>query len=299
MLQALHPPLHIDGKSINVEFAKGSKRSAAPGGDTPWAGGEEPSTDFSGFYQSEEPFPGPGPALYSPAYLKGASAPPPGPALPGPAPAKADGPTPAVPDVSTYQYDETSGYYYDPLTGLYYDPHSQYYYDAGAGQYLYWDGDRRTYVAAPPAEPPPGPPGGPGTPKEPKDKKEKHKTKTAQQIAKDTERWARRGLWVTLGGLWMDFGVSVPQIAKDMERWARSLNKQRESGRSSGPPPAPREDERREAAAADAGYAILEKKPRGLGAVGALEQLLCHLRGGDTEEGTQPRGQHRVAAEGL
>lgn len=50
------------------------------------------------------------------------------------------------------------------------------------------------------------------------------------------------------------------QIAKDMERWARSLNKQRESGRSAGPPPPPREDERREAAAADAGYAILEKK---------------------------------------
>lgn len=45
-----------------------------------------------------------------------------------------------------------------------------------------------------------------------------------------------------------------------MERWARSLNKQRESGRSAGPPPPPREDERREAAAADAGYAILEKK---------------------------------------
>lgn len=85
-----------------------------------------------------------------------------------------------VPDVSTYQYDETSGYYYDPLTGLYYDPHSQYYYDAGAGQYLYWDGERRTYLAAPPAEPPPGPP---GPPKEPKDKKEKHKTKTAQQVS--------------------------------------------------------------------------------------------------------------------
>lgn len=67
---------------------------AAPGADTPWAGGEEPSADFSGFYQSEEPFPGPGPALYGPAYLKGASAPPPAPALPGPAPAKADGPAP-------------------------------------------------------------------------------------------------------------------------------------------------------------------------------------------------------------
>ncbi|XP_074387224.1 RNA-binding protein 10-like, partial [Zonotrichia albicollis] len=374
MLQALHPPLHIDGKSINVEFAKGSKRDvqgagpgegpprasaasvastaiaaaqwalsqAAPGGDTPWAGGEEPSADFSGFYQSEEPFPGPGPALYSPAYLKGASAPPTGPTLPGPAPAKADGPAPGaeeppqdpaggggggaaggrpfpprappgaaplplphhrdplghalgtprpdllgtpqsrdpkfgphggpprpappssdgygqypVPDVSTYQYDETSGYYYDPLTGLYYDPHSQYYYDAGAGQYLYWDGDRRTYVAAPPAEPPPGPPGAPGTPKEPKDKKEKHKTKTAQQIA------------------------------KDMERWARSLNKQRESGRSSGPPPAPREDERREAAAADAGYAILEKK----GALTERQHLPMELpRLGGDERLSPPRG---------
>lgn len=59
----------------------------------------------------------------------------------------------------------------------------QYYYDAGAGQYLYWDGERRTYLAAPPAEPPPGPPGTPGPPKEPKDKKEKHKTKTAQQVS--------------------------------------------------------------------------------------------------------------------
>ncbi|KAM9510711.1 RNA-binding protein 10 isoform 2-T2 [Guaruba guarouba] len=352
MLQALHPPLHIDGKSINVEFAKGSKREApplsrghdpaprevqgagpgegpprasaasvastaiaaaqwalsqaAPGSDTTWAGGEEPPSDFGSFYQSEETFSGPAPSLYGSAYLKGSAAPPPGPTHSGSAPSKAEGPTPGVeeppvlgldhtagggpfsrapqgapsyppptaetpnappqgtppqaytgplkaetptpapsgpppaappssepygqypvPDVSTYQYDETSGYYYDPLTGLYYDPHSQYYYDAGAGQYLYWDGERRTYLAAPPAEPPPGPP---GPPKEPKDKKEKHKTKTAQQIA------------------------------KDMERWARSLNKQRESGRSAGPPPPPREDERREAAAADAGYAILEKK---------------------------------------
>lgn len=160
--------------------------------------------------------------------------------------------------MSTYQYDEASGFYYDPLTGLYYDPHSQYYFDAGAQQYLYWDGQRRTYLPAPPAasEPPPGPP---GPPKEPKDKKEKHKTKTAQQIA------------------------------KDMERWARSLNKQRESGRSAGPPPPPREDERREAAAADAGYAILEKK-------GALMERqhppaleLPKLGGGD-DRMSPPRG---------
>ncbi|NWU87369.1 RBM10 protein, partial [Onychorhynchus coronatus] len=362
MLQALHPPLHIDGKSINVEFAKGSKREvqgegpprasaasvastaiaaaqwalsqAAPGSDSAWSGGEEPNSDFSGFYQSEEPFAGPTPTVYGSAYLKGSSAPPPTPTLTGPAPTKSDGPAPgecgpaprcvpvpgpalsgvfpgvappprcvpgpalsgvfpgvapppvcscpgprplrcvpwcgptppvcswphplrSVPDVSTYQYDETSGYYYDPLTGLYYDPHSQYYYDAGAGQYLYWDGDRRTYVAAPPAEPTPGPPGPPGPPKEPKDKKEKHKTKTAQQIA------------------------------KDMERWARSLNKQRESGRSAGPPPAPREDERREAAAADAGYAILEKK----GALAERQHLPLELpRLASDERLSPPRG---------
>lgn len=30
ILQALHPPLTIDGKTINVEFAKGSKRSGHP-----------------------------------------------------------------------------------------------------------------------------------------------------------------------------------------------------------------------------------------------------------------------------
>ncbi|KAK2511032.1 hypothetical protein Q9966_016743 [Columba livia] len=73
-----------------------------------------------------------------------------------------------------------------------------------------------------------------------------------------------------------------------MERWARSLNKQRESGRSSGNPPAPRDDERREAAAADAGYAILEKK-------GALSERHQHPNlelprlGGD-DRMSPPRG---------
>ncbi|XP_066064993.1 RNA-binding protein 10-like [Chamaea fasciata] len=72
-----------------------------------------------------------------------------------------------------------------------------------------------------------------------------------------------------------------------MERWARSLNKQRESGRSSGPPPAPREDERREAAAADAGYAILEKK----GALAERQHLPLELpRLGGDERLSPPRG---------
>ncbi|NXI53232.1 RBM5 protein, partial [Chloroceryle aenea] len=87
----------------------------------------------------------------------------------------------AVPDTSTYQYDESSGYYYDPITGLYYDPNSQYYYNALTQQYLYWDGEKETYMPA--AE---------GityqqtattnTTKEVKEKKEKPKSKTAQQV---------------------------------------------------------------------------------------------------------------------
>ncbi|NXY57196.1 RBM5 protein, partial [Callaeas wilsoni] len=90
----------------------------------------------------------------------------------------------AVPDTSTYQYDESSGYYYDPITGLYYDPNSQYYYNALTQQYLYWDGEKETYMPA--AE---------GvtyqqtttttTTKEVKEKKEKPKSKTAQQV----EEW--------------------------------------------------------------------------------------------------------------
>ncbi|KAH0628936.1 hypothetical protein JD844_010594 [Phrynosoma platyrhinos] len=139
-----------------------------------------------------------------------------------------------VPDVSTYQYDESSGYYYDPLTGLYYDPNSQYYYNAQTQQYLYWEGERRTYVPASDQasdSQKDGSISGSGSGKEGKEKKEKHKTKTAQQIA------------------------------KDMERWARSLNKQKENFKNSFQPVSSiREDERRESATADAGYAILEKK---------------------------------------
>ncbi|XP_074873506.1 RNA-binding protein 10 isoform X2 [Carettochelys insculpta] len=157
-------------------------------------------------------------------------APSPGLPLPSPAPPEPYGQYP-VPDVSTYQYDETSGYYYDPLTGLYYDPNSQYYYNAQSQQYLYWDGERRTYVPASDQAVDAHKEGSGSSAKEGKEKKEKHKTKTAQQIA------------------------------KDMERWARSLNKQKENFRNSFQPvSALREDERRESATADAGYAILEKK---------------------------------------
>ncbi|XP_059188494.1 RNA-binding protein 10 isoform X2 [Centropristis striata] len=154
-----------------------------------------------------------------------------------------------VPDVSTYQYDESSGYYYDPLTGLYYDPNSQYYYNPHTQQYMYWDGEKHTYIPAAadqsnsegalPSDSPFPTPGG-------KEKKDKPKNKTAQQIA------------------------------KDMERWAKSLNRHKENMRSVSSSPAvgstalppgytrapghSRLDDRRESASADAGYAVLEKK---------------------------------------
>ncbi|XP_074927386.1 RNA-binding protein 10-like [Chelonoidis abingdonii] len=100
ILQALHPPLHIDGKTINVEFAKGSKRDmgssdsnrisaasvastaiaaaqwaisqASQGSEGAWAASEEPPADYA-YYQQEEAY-GAEPALYSHAYLKGSPA---------------------------------------------------------------------------------------------------------------------------------------------------------------------------------------------------------------------------------
>ncbi|MEQ2178247.1 hypothetical protein GOODEAATRI_012011 [Goodea atripinnis] len=150
----------------------------------------------------------------------------------------------AVPDVSTYHYDDSSGFYYDPFTGLYYDPNSQYYYNANSQQYMYWDGEKQTYIPAPSQSNAEGAPVKDGAASSDatgnKDKKDKPKSKTAQQIA------------------------------KDMERWAKSLNRQKENMRSVSSSPAvgsssrgpghSRLDDYRESASADAGYAVLEKK---------------------------------------
>ncbi|XP_075997374.1 RNA-binding protein 5 isoform X2 [Genypterus blacodes] len=138
--------------------------------------------------------------------------------------------TGTAPDTSTYQYDESSGYYYDPQTGLYYDPNTHYYYNSQTQQYLYWDSEKQMYVPAS-GDANAGPSGSAAGGKEGKEKKEKPKSKTAQQIA------------------------------KDMERWAKSLNKQKENFRSSFQPIS--QDDRREAAAADAGFTLFEKKQAG------------------------------------
>uniref|UniRef100_A0A3Q2QZY8 RNA binding motif protein 10 n=2 Tax=Fundulus heteroclitus TaxID=8078 RepID=A0A3Q2QZY8_FUNHE len=147
-----------------------------------------------------------------------------------------------VPDVSTYQYEESSGFYYDPFTGLYYDPNSQYYYNSNTQQYMYWDGEKQTYTPAPSQSNAEGAPAKDGAASSDatatKEKREKPKSKTAQQIA------------------------------KDMERWAKSLNRQKENMRSVSSSPTVgsssrglgRLDDYRESASADAGYAVLEKK---------------------------------------
>ncbi|KAG7280597.1 hypothetical protein CRUP_028323 [Coryphaenoides rupestris] len=149
---------------------------------------------------------------------------------------QASGQAPGAPDTSTYQYDESSGYYYDPQTGLFYDANSQYYYNAQTQQYLYWDGEKQTYVpaaadAALVDATTANTASLAATSKEGKDKKEKPKSKTAQQIA------------------------------KDMERWAKSLNRQKENFKGSFQPVS--HEERREAAAADAGFTLFEKKMGG------------------------------------
>nr|XP_029134775.1 RNA-binding protein 5-like isoform X2 [Labrus bergylta] len=146
--------------------------------------------------------------------------------------------TAVAPDTSTYQYDESSGYYYDPQTRLYYDPNSQYYYNSETQQYLYWDGEKQNYIPATQSDSSAeqaniaASSSTTVTPnsKECKEKKDKPKSKSAQQIA------------------------------KDMERWAKSFNKQKESYKGGGPS---REEERKESAAADAGFLVFEKKQMG------------------------------------
>uniref|UniRef100_A0A674N2Z6 RNA binding motif protein 5 n=1 Tax=Takifugu rubripes TaxID=31033 RepID=A0A674N2Z6_TAKRU len=159
---------------------------------------------------------------------------------------------PPIPDTANYQYDESSGYYYDSQSGLYYDPSSHYYYNPQTQQYMYWDSEKQTYVPAP-AEINAGSndnatASGKET-KEPKEKKEKPKSKTAQQIA------------------------------KDMERWAKTLNKQKENFKSSFQPIS--QEERREAAAADAGFTLFEKKQSG-----GLDRLMPEMPKCPEEEPT-------------
>uniref|UniRef100_A0A3Q3NNF2 RNA-binding protein 5-like n=1 Tax=Mastacembelus armatus TaxID=205130 RepID=A0A3Q3NNF2_9TELE len=294
ILQSLQPPLKLDGKTIGVDYAKSARKdSVQPDGirasalsvaSTAIAAAQWSSSQVSGLYLFLS---APGiqtlvptasgvvisqtAQVYQPVIISQ-------PAIQVDVKAAshlfaADRTT--VPDTSTYQYDESSGYYYDPKTGLYYDPSSQYYYNSETQQYLYWDDEKQTYVPAPTdtsTEQTDNTTASSSAPvsttsKEPKEKKEKPKSKSAQQIA------------------------------KDMERWAKSLNKQKESFKSSiqGSGPS-REEDRKESAAADAGFSLFEKK------VGLITELESSAKNGlvaayngdsDPEEG----GLNRAADE--
>jgi RNA-binding protein 5/10 len=62
-----------------------------------------------------------------------------------------------------------------------------------------------------------------------------------------------------------------------MERWAKSLNKQKENFKNSFQPVnSLREEERRESAAADAGFALFEKKVMLTGVATLCNGCLCN-----------------------
>uniref|UniRef100_A0A665UX97 RNA-binding protein 5-B-like n=1 Tax=Echeneis naucrates TaxID=173247 RepID=A0A665UX97_ECHNA len=283
ILQSLQPPLKLDGKTIGVDYAKSARKdSAQPDGNrasalsvastaiaaAQWSSsqlqqGSNATTDYivlpEGFAQQAQVssekksqldyFPKSFSPISHVLLL-----------LPV-----------AAPDTSTYQYDESSGYYYDPQTGLYYDPSSQYYYNSKTQQYLYWDSEKQTYVPAPAdtskeqtstanTAASSSAPVSTGS-KEPKEKKEKPKSKSAQQIA------------------------------KDMERWAKSLNKQKESFKSSFQGlVSSKEEDKKESAAADAGFSLFEKKGLFLFFFCLFSGLVAAYNGdSDPEEGSSDR----------
>uniref|UniRef100_A0A667YP11 RNA binding motif protein 5 n=1 Tax=Myripristis murdjan TaxID=586833 RepID=A0A667YP11_9TELE len=250
ILQSLQPPLKLDGKTIGVDYAKSARKDSVQPDGVRASALSVASTAIAA-------------AQWSSSQLQGSGAPSDYTALQeGFAQFSQNNLiylmskayfvniayvllfiSPAVPDTSTYQYDESSGYYYDPQTGLYYDPNSQYYYNSQTQQYLYWDSEKQAYIPAPEAADTSAEQASTANStsssappltinsKEPKEKKDKPKSKSAQQIA------------------------------KDMERWAKTLNKQKESFKSSLQAPGlSKEEDRRESAAADAGFTLFEKK---------------------------------------
>uniref|UniRef100_G3N735 RNA binding motif protein 5 n=1 Tax=Gasterosteus aculeatus aculeatus TaxID=481459 RepID=G3N735_GASAC len=215
ILQSLQPPLKLDGKTIGVDYAKSARKDSNQSDGIRGSALSVASTAIAAAQWSSSQVAWPSGEYYvinDVSHVPLVSV--------------------ASPDASTYQYDESSGYYYHPQSGLYYDPGSQYYYNAETQQYLYWDSEKETYVPAPgESDTSVANCSSTANGKDPTEKKEKSKSKSAQQIA------------------------------KDMERWAKTLNKQKESVKCSSQGLGPsKEDERRESAAADAGFVLFEKK---------------------------------------
>ncbi|XP_010367702.1 RNA-binding protein 5 isoform X2 [Rhinopithecus roxellana] len=258
ILQSLHPPLKIDGKTIGVDFAKSARKdlvlsdgnrvsafsvastaiAAAQWSSTQSQSGEGGSVDYSYLQPGQDGYAQY--AQYSQDYQQFYQQ-------------QAGGLESDASSASGTAVTTTSAAVVSQSPQLYNQtanpPGSPYYYNSLTQQYLYWDGEKETYVPA--AESSSHQQTGLPPAKEGKEKKEKPKSKTAQQIA------------------------------KDMERWAKSLNKQKENFKNSFQPVSSlREEERRESAAADAGFALFEKK----GALAERQQLIPELvRNGDEE----------------
>ncbi|XP_059415942.1 RNA-binding protein 10-like isoform X2 [Carassius carassius] len=177
-----------------------------------------------------------------------------------------------APELSAFLYDATSGFYYDPQTTLYYDPNSRYFYDAQNQQYLYWDSALKTYIPvqssstegqelAPEAAVPMATAAEviatPITEEEvkavtetvPEVQVEEETAPRAEKKEKEKEEKPR--------------SLAAFKIMKDMERWAKIQNRQKEIVRSPSPLLKSGGDDQRHSKAADAAFAVFERKVTG------------------------------------
>ncbi|KAH8871306.1 RNA-binding protein isoform 2 [Schistosoma japonicum] len=134
------------------------------------------------------------------------------------------------PDTSKYIYDESTRFYYDPVTGLMYEPNSKYFYDRGSQQYYYWDQTKSTYLPVPQSNP---------------------KSSSVDNTASDSQTDTSDALKSK-----DDRGKTAQQIAREMEKWAKKMNAQKKASSNVGQ----RSDVSTSEASrtADTGYAILE-----------------------------------------
>ncbi|TPP60820.1 RNA-binding protein 5 [Fasciola gigantica] len=116
------------------------------------------------------------------------------------------------PDTSKYIYDESSRFYYDPVTGLLYEPNSKYFYDRATVRYYYWDQTRSTYfpVPQPNAEQP--------TQSDSNTACSNSSANAQQSNSENKETVVRPSK-----------GKSAQQIAKEMEKWAKRMNAQKKN----------------------------------------------------------------------
>ncbi|KAF6775004.1 hypothetical protein AHF37_05590 [Paragonimus kellicotti] len=143
------------------------------------------------------------------------------------------------PDTSKYIYDESTRFYYDPVTGLLYEPNSKYFYDRASQRYYYWDQTRSSYFPVPQ----------PGTEAAANQEPETSTEQTGNTDAGQTNSDSGERVHVSKG-------KSAQQIAKEMEKWAKRMNAQKKNPIAV----AQRSDSSNaeNSRTADTGYAMLE-----------------------------------------